>query len=139
MMRARLVTGIGLLVLAGLVPACGGAVSNHDNRIFTTAASRKLAANELTVGYVLNPKAADETYRGHVLEVSGVVASVEAASNRLVMVGGDPVVWATLHDDVAAEALKTVQPGQRVTLKCFCEGLDTQVHLKSCILPDSSR
>ena len=139
MMRARLLTGMGWLVLAGLAPACGGAISNHDNRIFTTTASAKLATAELSLGYVLNPKAADDLYRGHVIEVSGVVATVEAASNRLVMLGSDPVVWASLHDDVAAEVLKTVTQGQRVTLKCFCEGLDTQVHLKSCVLPDDSR
>ena len=40
-----------------------------------------------------------------------------------------------LHEDVAVELLKTMADGQRITIKCFCEGLDQRVRLKSCVAP----
>jgi len=44
-----------------------------------------------------------------------------------------------LHEDIAVELFKTVSAGQRVTLKCFCEGFDQRVRLKSCVAPDPVR
>ena len=43
-------------------------------------------------------------------------------------------VEASLHEDAAAAVLTTVTDGQRVTLKCFCEGFDQRVRLKSCVV-----
>jgi len=102
-------------------------------------ASSKLSATELAAGYAADRATTDDLYRGKVLEVSGTIASVDQASNTIVMAGSDQAVWASLHEDVAADVLKAAAQGQRITLKCFCEGLETQVHLKSCVPPDSGR
>lgn len=125
-----------LLVMSGLV-ACGPAVSDHDNRIFATPASVKLSATDLSMAYASDAGAADGRYRGRVMEVSGVVSKVQPVPPAVLLAGGDtgPPVEASLHEDVAAELLKTIADGQRITIKCFCEGLNQRVRLKSCVAP----
>jgi hypothetical protein len=44
-------------------------------------------------------------------------------------------VEARLLDDRASATLAASPVGERVTLRCFCEGLETNVILKSCIKP----
>jgi hypothetical protein len=121
--------------------ACGPAVSDHDNRIFATPASVKLSAVDLSSAYSSNAGDADGRYRGRVVEVSGVIDKVHSGGVEVTLRGADkgPEVEASLHEDVAAEMLKKMADGQRVTLKCFCEGLNQQVRLKSCVAPDPTR
>jgi hypothetical protein len=116
-------------------------VSDLDYRIFATPASIKLSAADLSTAYASDTGAADGRYRGRVMEVSGVIDTVHPGGASLMLVGGEkgPIVEASLHEDVAAEMLKTVADGQRVTLKCFCEGLSQLVRLKSCVAPDPAR
>ena len=119
--------------------ACGPAVSDHDNRIFAIPASVKLSAVDLSTAYASDAGAANDRYRGRVLEVSGVIDKTHTGGPSLRLAGSEkgPVVEASLHEDVAAEFLKTVAGGQRITIKCFCEGLDQLVRLKSCVTADA--
>jgi hypothetical protein len=121
--------------------ACGPAVSDHDNRIFATPASIKLSAVDLSAAYSSAIGAADGKYRGHVLEVSGVVDKAPPGGGKVMLKGAEkgPLVEASLHEDIAGELLKTMADGQRVMLKCFCEGLNQTVRLKSCVAPDPAR
>jgi len=137
-MKGRLVV---IMIAAASAVACGPAVSDHDNRIFAMQASVKLSAVDLSAAYLSDAGAADGRYRGHVLEVSGVIDKVPSGGVALMLRGADkgPAVEASLHEDVAAEMLKTMADGQRVTLKCFCEGLNQHVRLKSCAAPDPPR
>ncbi|HUR20061.1 MAG TPA: hypothetical protein VMZ90_04580 [Vicinamibacterales bacterium] len=130
---------LAMIAVSGL--ACGPAVSDHDNRIFATPASLKLSAADLSMAYGTDAGAADSRYRGRVMEVSGVIGKVTPGSRSLTLAGGEkgPVVEASLHEDVAAEMLKTLAGGKRITIKCFCEGLNQQVRLKSCVTPDPAR
>ena len=132
---------IVVMIAAASALACGPAVSDHDNRIFATPASIKLSAADLSTAYGADAGAADGRYRGHVLEVSGVIDKVPSSGVSLTLRGADkgPLVEASLHEDVAAEMLKTMADGQRVTIKCFCEGLNQHVRLKSCAPPDPAR
>ena len=134
------------VILAGITmalasAACGPAVSDHDNRIFATPASIKLSAADLSSAYLADPGAADGRYRARVLEVSGVLTEMNPGSASLILAGGEkgPAVEASLHEDVAATVLKTLANGQRITIKCFCEGLDQRVRLKSCVTADPPR
>ena len=129
----------GAILLTAATSACGPSVSDHDNRIFAAAASVKLSAADLSAAYAADTGAADARYRGRVVEISGTVGSVVEVSPMFIMAGTEPLVWASLHEDTAADVLKTATKGQRITLKCFCEGLDQQVHLKSCVASDGSR
>jgi hypothetical protein len=121
--------------------ACAPSVSDHDNRIFASPASVKLSAVDLSSAYATDARAADGRYRGRAVEVSGVIRGVRPESSVLSMTGADagPAIEASIHEDVSAQVLKTVAEGQRMTLKCFCEGLDQQVRLKSCVMPDTGR
>ena len=140
MTRRRLVS-IGVVLAAGLFDACGPAVSDHDNRIFGMAASVKLSAADLSQAYGSDAGDANGRYRGRVLEISGVVRGVRPEASQVVMGGSEtgPMVEASLHEDVSAQILATVADGQRLTLKCFCEGLNDLVRLKSCVPPDPVR
>ena len=128
-----------ILVVSSI--ACGPAVSDHDNRIFAMSASAKLSAADLSTAYASDPGAADGRYRGRVLEVSGVINKMNSGNGALLLAGTEkgPFVEASLHEDVAAGMLKTLADGQRVTIKCFCEGLNQHVRLKSCTAPDPAR
>lgn len=130
-----------MMIIAAFTLACGPAVSDHDNRIFALPASLKLSAADLSTAYVSDSGAADGRYRGRVLEVSGVINEVHPGGASLMLAGAEkgPLVEASLHEDVAAGMLKTLANGQRVTIKCFCEGLSQQVRLKSCAAPDPAR
>ena len=131
------VTGALALVIA-IGAACGPAVSDHDNRIFATPASIKLSAVDLSAAYFADAGSADGRYRGRVLEVSGVIEKRQTERGSLTLKGVEkgPLVEASLHEDVAAELRKTMADGQRVMIKCFCEGLNQSVRLKSCVAPD---
>jgi hypothetical protein len=137
----RLAVRLAIMVAAATGIACGPAVSDHDNRIFATPASAKLSAVDLSAAYSSDQGAADGRYRGRVLEVSGVINKVNPGGAHLLLAGAEkgPPVEASLHEDVAAEILKTLADGQRVTIKCFCEGLSQHVRLKSCAAPDPAR
>ena len=136
----RLVVRLVIAIATACGLACGPAVSDHDNRIFATPASVKLSAADLSTAYASDAGAADGRYRGRVLEISGVIDKVNPGG-AVMLAGGEkgPVVSASLHEDVAAEMIKTLAERQRVTIKCFCEGLDQQVRLKSCVAPDPAR
>ena len=132
---------LAFMIAAASGIACGPAVSDHDNRIFAMPASVKLSAADLSTAYASDSGAADGRYRGRVLEVSGVIKEVHPGGALLILAGAEkgPLVEASLHEDVAAEMLKTLENGQRVTIKCFCEGLNQHVRLKSCAAPDPPR
>jgi hypothetical protein len=132
---------LAITIIAAIGLACGPAVSDHDNRIFVTPASLKLSAAELSAAYSSDAGAADRRYRGRVLEVSGVIGKLDPGAASLTLAGAEkgPAVEASLHEDVAAEMVKKLADGQRVTIKCFCEGLNQDVRLKSCVAPDPAR
>ncbi len=139
-MTRRLAGAFLITIAAATSFVCGPAVSDHDNRIFATPASIKLSAADLSAAYASDAGAADGRYRGRVLEISGVIDNVNPRGS-VMLAGGEngAPVEASLHEDVAAAMIKTLAERQRVTLKCFCEGLSQQVRLKSCVAPDPAR
>ena len=135
-------TGPGLLLALVVVStACAPSVSDHDNRIFAAPAAVKLSARDLAAAYAADRAGADDRYRGRVIEISGVVRNLQPGATVLTLAAGDEgqMVEASLHADAAAAVLVTLTDGQRATLKCFCEGFDRRVRLKSCVAPDQAR
>ncbi|MSO48995.1 MAG: hypothetical protein EXQ49_03680 [Acidobacteria bacterium] len=137
----KVISAISVIAALSGSAACGPSVSDHDNRIFSLPASVKLSAVDLSSAYAADAGAADGRYRGRVIEISGVIRGLRPDATAVNMAGAEvgPVVEASIHDDVAAQVLKGVADGQRLTLKCFCEGLDQHVRLKSCVAPDPVR
>jgi hypothetical protein len=135
------VSGWKVFVLVAVSTACAPSVSDHDNRIFAAPAAMKLSARDLSAAYTADRAGADDRYRGRVIEISGVVENLQPGATALTLAAGDEgqIVEASLHADAAAAVLRVLTGGQRATLKCFCEGFDRRVRLKSCVAPDQAR
>jgi len=124
-------------VLAGLWTAgCAETLPEQDRRIYGETPVAKLSADILSKDYRSDAAAADRQYWGKAVEVSGNVTAVTAGPPHAVLTFGQeepPDVEATLLDDEADAIVATVKVGGRLTLRCYCEGLDGSVRLRSCI------
>ena len=136
-MRNRPAPAVGLALLIGLA-GCAETLPEEDLRIYAATPASKLSADILWKDYQTDPAAADRQYWGQALEVSGNITAISSEPPHAVLTfgaGEQPGVRATLLDEEAAEIVAAVKVGDRITLKCFCEGLDGAVRLKSCINP----
>ena len=124
------------VVAAGV--ACADALPEQDLRILSLTPTSKLSTDLLWSDYQADRAAADAKYWGEPIEVSGRVSSVSQEPPRILFLQQEepPVgIEARLLDERAAETLAAATAGERLTLRCFCEGLDGNVILKSCIRP----
>jgi hypothetical protein len=126
------VIAVTLLICAG----CVDRLPEQDRRITTATAMAKLTAEDLWKDFQQDAAAARQKYWGKAIEVSGkpTRTDAEGPSAYLFFSQADPFgVRANLLDDQAAAIVAEAQTGARIRLKCFCEGLDGNVLLKSCI------
>jgi len=131
-------------ILGALAIVCGAACAEtlpeHDNRIFTAVPVAKLSAADLVRAFADNESAARDRFVGRAVEVSGLLRDLPAEANGagafLLSAGDGPRhVRAVLHEDRAPQIRPTLVNGERVTLRCFCEGITDHVQLKSCVVP----
>jgi len=122
-----------------LLSACVDRLPDQDLRITTAVPAAKLSSDLLWQEFEKDPSGAAKRYFGKAIDLTGKITSLEASGATGPFIffaqsekGG---VRASLLADRAAETLKDLQPGAKVNLKCFCEGLKTDVILKSCIRP----
>lgn len=124
-----------MVVAAG----CARTLPEQDRRITTAIAAVKLSAEDLWKDFQSDQAGASRRYHGKAVEVSGNVTSFtrDRSTNAHVLFSQQkPLgVQADLLDDQAAEILSSLKEGQRLTLKCFCDKLDGNVLLKSCVKP----
>jgi hypothetical protein len=131
----------GLLLLLLLATACIDRLPDQDLRILAaTTPDMKLSADLLWKAFKDNAGEARRLYFGKVVEVTGTatVIGTDAPTERFVLFGqedGKFGVRANLLDDRAREILSSIPDNKRITLRCFCEGLDGHVILKSCVRP----
>ena len=129
-----------VLLLAASV-ACVSHLPDQDLRITTASPAAKLSASDLWKDFQADKKAAASRYFGLAVDVSDSPTAVEpqaaGGARMLFGQGGERGVVARLLDERAAETLKEAKAGSRLTIRCFCEGLDGNgdVLLKSCIRP----
>lgn len=126
------------LTFAAAGAGCVDRLPDQDLRILSAAPAAKLSTSVLWSDYQADRRAADKRYWGKALEVTGKVSSVLQDPPRIMFLqttepGGG--VEARLLDDRATATLAASPIGERVTLRCFCEGRQTNVILKSCIKP----
>jgi hypothetical protein len=111
---------------------------DQDLRIRQTVAVAKMSPADLWRDYQDNRDAANTRYWGKAVEISGKVTGTEqppGAPPAVLFAQSEKVaVRANLLDVDAAAILKVATVGQRVTLRCFCDGLKGDVILKSCVL-----
>lgn len=152
------------LTVTALAVSCARTLPDQDRRIVSAGADAKLSADLLWKEFQASVPAATRKYHGRVVIVSGVVTadampppnSVDGTSVAPVAAGSDADATAAqmrlgpsvlfaeaggrgivgyLLVDQAQAITKTAAPGQRLTLKCFCEGFNMNVILKSCVKP----
>jgi hypothetical protein len=122
-----------------LLPSCVNHLPDQDLRILAAAPTARLSADILWKDYAADPKKANGQYFGQAIVVTGTATSYgsNAPTDRFVLFGQtkDFGVRANLLDEQAGEILERVAKEPRISLKCFCEGLNGHVILKSCVAP----
>ena len=132
-----------VLALAALVVAvsCVNHLPDQDLRILNSQPAAKLSASDLWKDFQTDAAAAKSRYFGKAVDVSDAPSAVEpnapSGSRMIFLQAGDRGVVARLLDERATATMAEARPGSRLTLRCFCEGLDDNkdVLLKSCIMP----
>ncbi len=129
-----------LAAAAALIVAtsCARTLPDQDRRIVSVAPDAKLSVDMLWKEFQSGAADATRRYHGRALIISGVVTSVQANAAQpsvFFAQAADHGIMANLLDDQAPAIAKAATPGQRMTLKCFCEGFDVNVILKSCVRP----
>jgi hypothetical protein len=109
----------------------------QDGRIATAVPVERLSVALLWQDFHENRAQAERTYIGNAVVITGDVTRAGSGTpgERFVYFarteeGG---VHATLLDEQAEGILAAVKESPRVVLKCFCEGLTTDIILTSCI------
>lgn len=121
--------------------ACVSNLPEQDLRILAAQPSAKLSASDLWKDFQTDAGAAAKKYFGKAIDVSDKPTAIEteASKGQHFFFGqtADHGVRARLLDEKAGETLKDAKVGERLTLRCFCQGMDAagDVVLKSCIRP----
>ena len=130
-----------LVCLTVAAAACVSNLPEQDLRILAAQPSAKLSAADLWKDFQTDAAKAKATYFGKAIDVSDKPTAIETEASKgqhfFFGQAGDHGVRARLLDEKAAETLKDVKAGERLTLRCFCQGMDAagDVVLKSCIRP----
>lgn len=135
--RSRPVRAATAALFALALAGCVNRLPDHDLRIRSATPVAKMSAADLWQDYQRNRGEADGKYWGKAVEISGKVTAADSPAGAPALVFAQAEqhgVRAKLLDEDAAAILKVATVGQRVTLRCFCEGLATDVILKSCVL-----
>jgi hypothetical protein len=131
-----------LSVLAAL--SCVDRLPDQDLRILSAVPIDRVSASVLWDDFQKDAEAAGRRYRGQPLVVTGPSPTLidEGPGRRFlryVLTGGrDGAIQASLLDEQAEAILAAATSGQRVDVKCFCEGLSREtkeIVLKSCVAP----
>ncbi len=127
-----------VLVIAGAwSSSCADQLPDQDLRILSATPDAKISTDILWAEYAANKDSANERYWGKAIEVTGKVSSVSQTPARITFLPQHSPLGTEAHllDDRAAATLAAAKEGERMTLRCFCAGIETNVILKSCITP----
>jgi hypothetical protein len=97
--------------------------------------------DELWKEFQRDPTGAQKKYFGQAIDLAAKVVAVQPDANKIPVVffsnPSEKGLRARLLDERATEVVKNAVPGNRITLRCFCEGLtaENNLLLKSCIQP----
>ncbi|MEK7995079.1 MAG: hypothetical protein AAB403_14835 [Planctomycetota bacterium] len=97
-----------------------------------------IGATDLFADYKANEIAADQKYKGRVLQVTGTVDSIakDITGTMYVTLKGDEFIGSIqcLFDDAHANQLAGLQRGMKVSVKGKCGGKIMNVLLNGCVL-----
>jgi hypothetical protein len=124
-----------------LVASCANHLPDQDLRILSAQPAAKLSASDLWKDFQADAAAAKSRYFGKAVDISDAPSAIEpnapAGSRMIFLQSGERGVVARLLDERATATVADAKAGARLTLRCFCEGIDESkdVLLKSCIKP----
>lgn len=128
-----------VVVLAVVGAACVDRLPDQDMRIRGETPVAKMSVDHLWKDFQADAAAARARYWGKAVEVSGTPTRADGrdatGAYLLFAQAGELGVRAHLLDDTAADIVKRASAGERLTLKCYCDGFDGHVLLKSCVTP----
>ena len=136
-MRLRMF-GLALAV-ATVAVACADHLPDQDLRILDTTPSAKTSPEALWKEFDADRRGSERKYHGKAIDVTGKITAIvqDVAGSRILFnvqpPPGTAAVEARLLADRAAATLAGLSVFQRLTLRCFVEGMDKNVILKSCI------
>lgn len=138
----RVPSALATLVLTLSLSGCApDHLPEHDLRILEANPAAKLSASDLWKDFQADAGAATRRYFGSAIDVSDRPTAVNSDSPGRQFLffaqAENRGIKAQLLEDRAPEILKEAKPGERLTLRCFCEGMNPagDVVLKSCIRP----
>jgi hypothetical protein len=141
-MRLRLRAGAAsaAVVLTLGAIGCVDRLPDQDLRILAAVPVDRLSASLLWDDYQKDAAAANRRLRGQAIVITGTTPELGSGEPgqrfvRYVLPDKKGAVRANLLDDQAPTILAAAKGAERVTLKCFCEGLAGDVILKSCVSP----
>lgn len=130
----RAAAAAAILVAAA---ACVDRLPDQDLRILSTVPAAKLSVDLLWKEFQADPAAARRTYFGQAVEITGTATQVgeDVPTERYVLFGmtEELGVRANLLEEQAEAILKVAKEEPRLTLRCFVEGLNGHLQLKSCV------
>lgn len=132
---------VAVSMLAVMLVSCTRTLPDQDRRIVSTPPDAKMSADVLWKDVDARKTEAVKQYHGRAIVVSGVVGTMTKATAGtpaaifFKQTPDDHGIVANLLDDQADAILKTASAGDRITLKCFLEGLSGNLILKSCVKP----
>jgi len=132
-----------LLALAALlaVASCANHLPDQDLRILSAQPAAKLSASDLWKDFQADAAAAKSRYFGKAVDISDSPTAIEpnapSGARMIFLQAGERGVVGRLLDERATATMAEAKAGVRLTLRCFCEGVDEKqdVLLKSCIRP----
>lgn len=101
-----------------------------------------LTAEELLASYSANAGAADAAFLGQVIEVTGRVVEQhtdESGIMTILLDTGDPMSNINCElDTVYSQQVTRYNPGDQVTIRGECSGMDLDIVLMRCIISQSN-
>lgn len=140
MAMRRAIVRAGLVLAWAAAAGCQDRLPDQDLRILSATPAAKISTDILWKDYQADKTAADKRYWGEAIEITGKVSGVEPTGPPRIMFTMAQTqppagIEARLLDDQSTATLAAAKVGERMTLRCFCEGLAGNVILKSCIKP----
>lgn len=94
-----------------------------------------LTASSLFAEYNADEVAADARFLGKIVEVTGIVESIEAREGiipKIILATGDPL--SEIQCEMAGNNVKSVNNGEELTLRCVCSGKLMDIILNKCVI-----
>jgi len=134
--------GLEVLLVAVVVVVSVACESDQQvqEEVSTTETAVTVSASTIVDDYKNNEVAADEKYKGKVVEVSGTIESIAKDvmdTMYVTLAGGGEFEMRSVQcyfADSEKDKLASLSKGSRLTVKGRCEGLMMNVQLKGCTI-----